>query len=153
MLLLLAACGSGLRPPPGGPGAPTAAATVERFLQLADAREYIAMAYVFGTERGPYVEQVDPDVAERQMYLFSCVLGGLGREVLGELPIPGTLGRAMRFSVRLTQDDRSVTLPFRVVRGPDERWYLEQFDIEALTRSQLRAAPECLSSLRSRGAR
>lgn len=148
LLLLLAGCGGRIPPPAGGPGGPTPRETLQRFLDFADERRYLDMAWIFGTRRGPYLKDVEPALAERQMFLFSCLIRGVQREVASERPIAGSVGSEVSFSVQMQAGTEKVLVPFVAVRGPEGRWFIQEFHYEVITASQLPPARECLSETR-----
>lgn len=131
LLLLIPACSAGMRPPEGGPGAPAASAAVERFLRLANEEDYIGMGWVFGTEEGPFIQQRKREEAERWLYTLAKVLKHDSFTLSGEQPVAGRAGAAVRVDVVL-RNPNEVRLPFTVVRGPQGRWYVEQFPVERL---------------------
>ena len=109
---LLAACAGHVSPPKSGPGAPAAAVAVDRFLQLAGAKDYVQMGWVFGTEAGPVIARdALPDV-ERRMYALATVLENDTYVVGTGAPVPGRIGRAEVFTVRLVHGTRSYAVPF-----------------------------------------
>lgn len=122
-------------------------------MELAERREYLEMGWIFGTAQGPYLAQVDHGLVERQMFLFACLLREHQREVVNELPVPGSVGKAVNVSLMLRNGGRSVEVPFTTVRGPGDRWFLEQFDVQRITNSQLPVSPECLTPTGARGSR
>lgn len=133
--LALAGCASaGLRAE-GEPGAPVAPAAVERFLQLAGAGDYVGMGWVFGTEDGPVLHRDEPADVEKRMYSLANVLAHDTYTIRDERAVPGRLGRAVRFTVVLQRGARTYNVPFTTVRASDERWYVEQIDVEAVTRA------------------
>ncbi|HEX6926299.1 MAG TPA: hypothetical protein VF167_12840 [Longimicrobiaceae bacterium] len=132
-LVLAAACSSGLRPPAGGVGAPAPAAAVERFLQLAGEDQYLEMGWFFGTAEGPILERDPPSEVEKRMYALAMVLRNGGYVVGPGATVPGRVGAAQRFTVRLQKEQRQVEVPVIVVRGPGERWLVEQIDVQAIT--------------------
>jgi hypothetical protein len=142
---MLAGCGGRIPPPANGPGGPTPREALDRFLAAADARRYLDMAWVFGTKDGPYIQSVEPAIAERQMYLFACLLRGVQREVESEQPIAGSVGSEVSFAVRMQGGGHSVTVPLVAVRGADGRWFIQEFHYEVITASQLPPARECLN--------
>lgn len=150
-LLLLAGCAPSLRRS-AEPGAPAPAAAVERFLRLANEKEYSEMAWVFGTASGPYAKQVPPRDAELRMYLFSCLLRHRSYAVRSERPVPGTVGAAVEYDVLLTKSAWEGAVPFRAVRGPEGRWFVEDFGIAVLTNTLGTPPPDCVSRP-TRGAR
>lgn len=145
LLLMLAACGGRLPPPAGGPGGPTPREALDRFLAAADARRYLDMAWIFGTKDGPYAQAVEPSIAERQMYLFACLVRGMEREVTSEQPIAGSVGSEVSFAVRLQGGGQTATVPVVAVRGPGGRWFIQEFHYEVITASQLPPARECVN--------
>lgn len=152
LVLLLAACGGSVRPPAGGPGASAPSAAVERYLQLANDRQFGEMGWVFGTRAGAYAQQVPRRDSELLMSLHSCLLRHQRFALRSERPVPGSAG-AVQYEVALTKADWQGTVPFRVVQGPGERWFVEEFGIEVLTSSSSKMPQECLTLLRSAGAR
>lgn len=150
-LLLLAGCIPSLRRSVES-GAPAPAAAVERFLRLADEKEFSEMAWVFGTAEGPYAKQVPPRDAELRMYLFSCLLRHERHAIRGERPVPGTVGAAVEYDVLLTKRGWEGTVPFRAVRGPEGRWFVEEFGIAVLTNTLGTPPPDCVNPP-TRGAR
>ncbi len=133
LLLVSAGCGARMAAPAGLPGAPAAPAAVERFLHLAASRDYGGMGWVFGTADGPILARDDQGQVEQRMYALASILEHDGF-VLGEgAPVPGRTGEAFRFDVTLSRRAASVQVPFIAVRGPQDRWFVEQLDVEALT--------------------
>lgn len=130
---LLAGCATTAIPPQSTPGAPAAAAAVEKFFQLVEAKEYNEMAYVFGTANGPFMSQREPGEAERQMYLIATILEHESFNIDSERPVPGRLGRAVAFTVNMTQRGQSYAVPVVTVLGDGSRWYVERVDLEAVT--------------------
>ena len=133
ILALLAGCGSGIRPPPTGIGAPAPAAAVERFLQLAGESEYLQMGWYFGTTSGPVNQRDNPSDVEKRMYALANVLQNQGFVVGTGTGVPGRVGAAQLFSVQLMRNGRQHRVPFTVVRGPGERWLVENVDVTAVT--------------------
>jgi hypothetical protein len=135
-LFLLAGCGGGGRgmaPPRGGPGGTAPASTVERFLRLAAAKEYGQMGYVFGTAQGSIAQRDAAPTVERRMFALATILEHDRFAIREEQPIPGRTGQAVQVNVQLTRGRQARTVPFVVVRGGD-RWYVEQVDLEKVTR-------------------
>lgn len=132
-MLLIAACAGGLRPPPAGAGAPAPAAAVERFLQLAGEREYLEMGWLFGTAEGAVLARDPASEVEQRMFALATLLQNEGYEVGTGTSVPGRVGAAQRFEVRLRRGERQHTVPLVAVRGPGGRWLVEQVDVEAIT--------------------
>lgn len=133
LLVALTACSAGLQPPPGGAGAPVAASAVERFLQLAAESEYLQMGWYFGTTDGPILERDDPSEVEMRMYALATVLRNDGFVVGNPTAVPGRIGAAQRFDVRLQRNARTMQVPLVTVQGPSGRWLVESIDVQAIT--------------------
>lgn len=135
-VLLLAACASGAPAPRSTPGAPAPSAAVERFLRLAQERDYVEMGWLFGTAQGPVLRRDPATEVEKRMYALSTVLQNEGFTLRAEEPVPGRTGAAVRVTVQLQQGARRPVVPFVAVRGPDARWFVEQVGVEAVTSGQ-----------------
>jgi hypothetical protein len=136
-VLALAACAPALRTPAAGPGAAAPAAAVERFLLLVGDREnnerYLEMGWVFGTDRGPVIRRDPAADVERRMFAIATVLEHERFAVRSQAPVPGRVGNAIVVDVALTQRGREYVVPFTTVRGPGERWFVEQVRLESIT--------------------
>lgn len=134
LIALLAGCAGRLTPPPGGIGAPAPGAAVERFLQLAAAREYLQMGWVFGTAEGPVLRRDPAPEVEQRMYALATVLENGGYTVGRGEAVPGRVSGAQRFHVVLRQEGGGeVVVPLVAVRGGGGRWLVEQVDVPAVT--------------------
>lgn len=130
---MLAACAGGLRPPAAGVGAPAPNAAVERFLQLAGEREYLAMGWLFGTAEGAVLSRDTPSDVEQRMFALATLLQNEGYDVGTGSAVPGRVGGAQRFDVRLARGTQQMVVPITAVRGPGGRWLVELVDVEAIT--------------------
>jgi hypothetical protein len=133
LFVLGSGCSSGMRPPGGIAGAPAAQAAIERFLQYAAVKDYAGMGWVFGTSSGPVVERDPLGEVEQRMYALANLLEHDSFIIAGGSPVPGRTGGAMSFQVTIMRGGRTFEVPFTAVRGPQERWYVEQLTVEALT--------------------
>jgi hypothetical protein len=133
LVLLLAGCGPRIPSPIGGPGGPAAAGAVERFLQLANERQYVQMGWVFGNAQGAVIQSWPLPEVEQRMYALARVLEHDSFVVGPATPVPGRIGAAERFQVQLRAGNRQYQVPFTAVRGPNQRWYVEQVAVEAIT--------------------
>ncbi|MEX2569926.1 MAG: hypothetical protein WD737_01375 [Gemmatimonadota bacterium] len=132
-ILLIVGCGSRGVPPSGVSGAPAATAAVERFLQLAAERDYSGMGWIFGTAEGPILDRDPVPQVEQRMYALASLLEHDGF-VIGEgLPVPGRMVDALRFQVLLSNRGENFQVPFTVVQGAQDRWFVEQIGVEAIT--------------------
>ncbi|MGH7458969.1 MAG: hypothetical protein ACREKN_07840 [Longimicrobiaceae bacterium] len=130
--LLATGCAASVRSDTS-PGAVAPSAAVERFLQLASESDYAGMGWVFGTVEGSVMRRDQPDEVERRMYAIADVLRNTGYAIRGESPIPGRTGSAVRVLVDLMRQGEPVPVPFVTVRGPADRWFVEQVELEAVT--------------------
>ncbi|MBW3631336.1 MAG: hypothetical protein KY464_18890 [Gemmatimonadetes bacterium] len=119
--------------PVAGLGAPGPAAAVERFLQLARQKDYVQMGWVFGNADGPVLARdPQPDV-ERRMYGLAEVLANDSFTVGTGSPVPGRIGTAESFRVRLRRGSLTRQVPVTVVLGRDRRWFVEMVAVQAIT--------------------
>jgi hypothetical protein len=106
--------------------------SVERFLQAVNARDYDAMAALFGTVKGP-IEGSRVDI-ERQMDLISQILRHQDYRVASQAMVPGRESPTTRVGVDLTIGGRVFRdVEFLVVRTEQDSWLVEQIDLEAIT--------------------
>jgi hypothetical protein len=134
LLAVVSACaGNHLRPPPSGSGAATPSAAVEEFLKLGEQKNYVQMGWIFGTKDGPVIQHWPRPEMEKRMYALATVLQNESFGVGSGSPVPGRIGEAIRFSVQLIRDRGNVSVPFTTVKGPRDRWYVEQVDLQAVT--------------------
>jgi hypothetical protein len=115
---------------PVGPGAGTPSGAIEGFLQAASANDPNAMARLFGTAGGPITERERGEAVEKRMRALACYLTHDGSRIVDNLPGVGA-GRAV--TVELKQRELTRRTRFSVVPGPGGRWFVEQFDINALS--------------------
>ncbi|HEX5726226.1 MAG TPA: hypothetical protein VFX98_12215 [Longimicrobiaceae bacterium] len=134
-LLVLAACGGGGPRPSSVPGGAAPAVTVERFLRLAEQKEYGEMGYLFGNREGSVMERHPANEVEQRMYAIATVLEHRGFALRQPQQIPGR-PEAVQVTVQLESRAGSRQVPFTVVRGPADRWYIEIIDLERITRWQ-----------------
>ena len=113
-----------------GDGATSAAAAITSFLQAARVTEVSAMARLFGTTNGPITEREGSVEVEKRMRALACYLSHDGARIVEELPGVGA-GRAV--TVELRQRELSRRARFTTVPGPRGRWFVESFDINALS--------------------
>jgi hypothetical protein len=106
---------------------------VEQFLRLAADKDYVEMGNVFGTERGPIIKRDPAGDVQRRMYALASVLEHQTYAIQNEAPVPGRIGTATRLDVMITNRGRQYTVPFTAVRGPGDRWFIEQIGLEGVT--------------------
>ena len=132
-LLLLLAGVARAQAPQGGPGGAAPAATVEQFLRLAAEKNYVQMGYVFGTSEGTILRRDPAPQVQRRMFAIASILENQRFVIRDEQAVPGRMGQAVQLTVQLTQRGRARDVPFVVVKSGN-RWYVEQIDLEKITR-------------------
>ncbi|HET7321539.1 MAG TPA: hypothetical protein VFI96_03520 [Longimicrobiaceae bacterium] len=137
LLVLLAACaGNQIASSEEGVGAASPAAAVERFIHLSEQKAYDQMGWVFGTKDGPVAASWDRGEVERRMYAIGTILQHDSYVVGQGVPVPGRIGQAVGFDVKLLRGATAISVPFTTVLGPDDRWFVEQVAVEAVTNPQ-----------------
>lgn len=123
-LLVTAAC----RPPGTGAltGAPTARAAVDQFMGAVRAQDLQKLSTIWGTTNGPARDQIDRTELERRELLMMCYLSHDRYQVLDEQAAAGG-ARAVR--VRVTRRTLNRETTYTVVRGPSDRWYVQDVDL------------------------
>lgn len=91
------------------------------------------MGWIFGTSSGPIMSRDPANEVEQRMYALASLLTHEGFVVGSGLPVPGRTAEAIVFDVIITQDGRSLQVPFTAVQGPENRWFVESLDVELLT--------------------
>jgi hypothetical protein len=130
-LFFLAACSSATQAGNSGQltGAPTPQMAVEQFLRAVNAKDLQAMSTVFGTNKGPARETMDRTELEKREIILACYFANDSSRVLGESA--GTQGhREIRVELKKGNLTRATT--FYAVRGPGDRWYVDNMDIAAV---------------------
>ena len=113
-----------------GDGATSAAGAITAFLEAARAPEVSAMARLFGTTNGPITEREGSAEVEKRMRALACYLSHDSARLVEDLPGVGS-GRAV--TVELRQRELTRRARFTTVPGPRGRWFVESFDINALS--------------------
>jgi hypothetical protein len=109
---------------------------VERFMQLATAKNYGQMGYAFGTREGAILSREPQPSVERRMYAIATILQNDRYVIRDQSPIPGrNEADAVQLTVQVTQGGQSRDVPFVAVRTTRGNWLVEQIDLERLTKS------------------
>ena len=131
-LLLLAACSTGTQTAANNgqvTGAVTPQLAVEQFLRAVKATDLQAMSGVWGTKDGPARETMDRTQMEKREVILAGCFGHDTARILGEAP--GAQGRR-ELRVELKKGNLTRQTTFYTVRGPRDRWYVENMDIAAV---------------------
>lgn len=146
-LLTVSACSRGATtsPVPSGsarasaqtPGATDARLAVEQFLNAVRAQDIQAMSVNFGTSRGPARDNISRDELEKRLIILQCYFNHDKFRILGENPGEG--GHRI-VSVQLIRGSQTRNPRFYTIRGPSERWYVDNMEI-AVVRDFCRGSP------------
>ena len=123
-LLATAACRT--TPPGRMTGADAPRAAVDQFMTAVRAQDLQALSTIWGTNSGPARDQIDRVELERREVIMMCYLTHDRYRVQTDQPAAGG-GR--NFRVEVTRGPLSKTTTFNVVRGPSERWYVQDVDL------------------------
>jgi hypothetical protein len=137
LLLLTAACRSTTpTPAPGSPAAanlPGAAGprqAVERFLGAARSQDLQEMAIAWGTSKGPARDQFERSELEKRLIVMQGCYDGDKHRIVDE--VAGENGKRI-LRVELSKGALTKTPRFTTVKGPSDRWYVEDADFAAVT--------------------
>lgn len=141
LVLAIAACRSASTPSPSSspvaaanlPGAAAPRQAVERFLTAAKSQDLQELSIAWGTAKGPARDQFSeaerPQLEKRLIVMLGCYDGEKHR-ILDEIPADNNK-RILR--VELTKGGVTKTPRFTTVKGPSDRWYVEDADFAAVT--------------------
>lgn len=139
---------------PAGAAAVAPQLTVERFLQAANDRDLDSMGRIFGTREGPIGDTgstfgcfwkkigswfggsgcIDRSEVEVRLDAIARVLQHENYAIAGEEMVAGRRAPTRRVFVDMTVDGGEVVedVPFEVVQGAEQRWYVERVDLERI---------------------
>lgn len=129
LALLVGACSR--NPGPGSQltGAPAARQAAEQFMRAVAAQDLQAMSVVWGTEKGAARDQLDrEDLDKRLIMIQSCYAHD--RFTIGDEQ-PGPAGHRM-IKVTISRGRTTRTPNFEMVKGPSDRWYVQDADFDAM---------------------
>jgi len=112
------------------PGAAAPRDAVDRFLGAAKSGDLQEMAIAWGTSRGPARDQFERAELDKRLILMAGCYDGDKHRIIDELP--GDNGKRM-LRVELTKGTLTKTPRFTTVKGPSDRWYVEDADFAAVT--------------------
>lgn len=136
----LVGCGNTSRPGPppvpaaaaAGAGGASSSQAVEGFLRAAQTTDARAMSGYFGTRAGPTTVRDPATDVEKRMIALACYLQHDASRVLGDVPGVGEAGDRT-VTVELRQRDLVRQTRFTTVSGPGGRWFVQAFDIDAVS--------------------
>lgn len=131
-LLALAACsqatttsnGSLATPPAIGASSPRQA--VDAFLGGVKAQNIQAMSQVWGTTKGPAREQIPREELEKRILVMQCYFSHDSYRVVRDQRTE----RGHTFQIALTKGTVTRETAFYTVRGPSNRWFVENADMD-----------------------
>jgi hypothetical protein len=128
VLLLVAACGGQAALAKGTVvGAVGPREAVEAFLATVKRKDIEAMSLVWGTAKGPAREQMDRNELEKRELLLVCHLQHDAYRVVEQNP---DVGGSVVVKVELTLGNMKKVKPFTAIKGPAERWFMTDVDIQ-----------------------
>jgi hypothetical protein len=133
LLVGLAACG-GRTPPPqtstGAPGAYGAVApqlALEGFFKGVRDGDLQEMALLWGTSKGPAISQLSRDEVEKRIFSIQCFLTHDQFRIVSDSKPDAD---HMKYRVELTKGKTVQQTDAFAVRGPQDRWYVENVDVQ-----------------------
>lgn len=130
MLLVASACTHTTVPGTPLTGAPTPRLAAEGFLNAARAGDLQAISTFWGDETGPARDHLDrQDLDQRLVILQSCYTHD--QFTLTEESVGSTADKRI-FRVQLFRGTKSKTPTFTMVKGPSNRWYVQNADYPAM---------------------
>ncbi|HTR79332.1 MAG TPA: hypothetical protein VMH39_14535 [Gemmatimonadaceae bacterium] len=111
-------------------GAPDAQSAIKAFLAASESQDLQALGGVFGTATGSARDAIPRDELEKRELTMLCYLRHDKYEILSDAP--GTAGTRV-FAVQFTRGALTRSANFDAVQGPAGRWYVQDFDMPALT--------------------
>jgi hypothetical protein len=141
LLLVAATCRRSavvVGPPPGQralltPGATTPREAVQRFMSAAQSQDLQALGIIWGSTDGPALKDGekndDKTTREQREIIMMCHLKHKSYSIISDAPAE----RNERvLAVDVHYKDLTKSTNFWTTLGPSNRWYVRQFDIEAL---------------------
>lgn len=110
-----------------GAASPTVA--IQQFLAAAKREDLVAMSVVWGTAAGPARNAMPQKELERREFIMMKCLAHEKASVGASSPGEG--GR-LRFPVEIRLLTKTAKPVFTVVKGPHQRWYVENLELDQL---------------------
>jgi hypothetical protein len=130
LAIVLAACSRNPSMGSSMTGAPSARDAANLFIGAAKAQDLQAMGSLWGTAQGASRDHMDrQQLDQRLVILQPCYVADrvqIVDESMGSTPTE------RRVRLQLTRGSRTKNIEFKVVRGPSNRWYVEDTDYDQL---------------------
>jgi hypothetical protein len=102
---------------------------VEMFLGAVRAQDLQAMSVVWGTAKGPARDVVPRSQLEKRELVMQCYLSHDKFQIVSETP---GAGGSRVFGVSLLKGTVTRETTVQTVRGPSDRWYVQDVNLEPL---------------------
>jgi hypothetical protein len=112
------------------PGAAAPRQAVERFLGAAKSQDLQEMSIAWGTAKGPARDQFERTELEKRLIVMQGCYDSDKHRIIDEQPADN--GKRL-LRVELTKGGVTKTPRFTTVKGPSDRWYVEDADFAAVT--------------------
>jgi hypothetical protein len=100
------------------------------FVSAARSQDLQAMGAVWGNAQGSARDHMDRAEFERRLIILQpCYVHDRAQIINEEI---GAMATERRVQIQLTRANRTKTLVFKVVRGPSNRWYVEDAAYETV---------------------
>jgi hypothetical protein len=127
LLFLASAC----RPIASGPqtGATSPEGAVDAFISAAKAQDLHALGGIWGSAKGPARATMPrAELEQRELILIRLLCQDESRVTSST---PGTEGRRI-LKLDMTRAGRTLPVTFTTIRGPEDRWYVEDVEVVKL---------------------
>ncbi len=94
---------------------------------------YARMASVFGTQEGSINRSFDAEEVYSRMLVLAACFRPAGYRIITQPDPRAWQAKQTTVTVEIRRGQETLTLPFRVVLGRDDRWFIEQIDVSAIT--------------------
>jgi hypothetical protein len=112
------------------PGAAAPRSAVERFLKAAKSQDLQELSIAWGTSKGPARDQFERTELEKRLIVKQGCYDA-DKYTIGDEQ-PGDNGKRI-MKVDLTKGTVTKSPRFTTVKGPSDRWYVEDADFSAIT--------------------
>ncbi|HJU87840.1 MAG TPA: hypothetical protein VJ672_00520 [Gemmatimonadaceae bacterium] len=112
--------------PAGMVGTTTPRAALEQFLDAVKSQDVQAMSQVWGTTKGAAREQIPRQELEKRILVMQCYFSHDKYRVTND----SRTDRGHTFHVALTKGNMTRETSFYTVRGPSNRWFVENAEMD-----------------------
>jgi hypothetical protein len=92
-----------------------------------------SMAHLFGTRDGSIVKRDPRKDVEQRMFALASILRHDDYSIGNQQLVPGRQNEAVRLMVSMKFGQRSVNVPYTMVKTTKGDWLIEQIDVEPIT--------------------